>query len=454
MLADAERVPLIGRPVALVEPHAGYMYSGRVAAHGYKLLEQSRVDTVFVISPSHTEYFPFVSVFDGDAYETPLGAIAIDTHLTQQLATADPQLKLSSAGHISDRKAAGEHALEVQLPFLQAVLDKFLLVPIVMGDQSWDACRVLGDALGPFLKQDNVLVIASSDLSHFYPYDMARQMDAVFLDLLKDMDPWRLYESVKSQACEACGAGPVIAAMIAAHHIDNPSCRVLRAANSGDVTGDHDRVVGYASAVILDGERDSQKAAQESNAAEIDLGAAEKIHLLDHARYAIEGALGVSCRNAPASASSTLTAKHAAFVTLRVRGRLRGCVGTTEPRKPMRETIADLAIAAASGDPRFDVLHVDELRELHIEISLLSPLRRVGGPREIDVGRHGIVVKNGAQSGLLLPQVATNHHWDSSQFLERTCEKASLPLSAWQDASTEIYVFTATVFGEEKEYKH
>jgi AmmeMemoRadiSam system protein B/AmmeMemoRadiSam system protein A len=453
LLADVQTGRVTGRPVVLVAPHAGYVYSGRVAAHGYKLLERSAIDTVFVISPSHVEYFPFVSIFDGDAYETPLGVIAVDTALAKQLASADAQLQLSSAGHIVESMASGEHALEVQLPFLQTVLDRFRIVPIVMGDQSWDLCRVLGDALGPLLKQNNVVVIASSDLSHFYPYDMARKLDDVFLDQLKEMDPWRLYESVKRKACEACGAGPVIAAMIAAHHVGNPRCRVLNAANSGDVTGDHDRVVGYASVVIFEEDARLQEVARESNAEEIDLSATEKAWLLDHARLAIESLLGIQRREVSTGITPPRLDR-GAFVTLKVRGRLRGCVGVTEPQKPVHETVAEVAVAAATADPRFDPLSAEELDNLNIEISVLSSLRRVHGPADIEVGRHGVVVRSGRHHGLLLPQVATERGWNATVFLERTCEKASLHADAWKDASTSIYVFTATVFGEKKEYTH
>jgi hypothetical protein len=451
MLADARPEPVAGRPLVLIQPHAGYIYSGRVAAHGYSLLTRSGIDTVFVISPSHTEYFPFVSVFDGDAYETPLGKIPVDPVLAQQLVSADPQLKRSSAGHVGRSSSAGEHALEVQLPFLQIVLDNFRVIPVVMGDQSWDACRVLGDALGPFLKRDNIIVIASSDLSHFYPYDMARKLDHEFLNHVMEMDPWRLYESIKNKECEACGAGPVIAAMIAAHHVEKPRCRVLNTANSGDITGDHDRVVGYASVAIYAENARARALAKEFSAEAIPLTALEKSGLLDAARIAIENALGADRREAPVIRTETACG---VFVTLHLRGHLRGCVGTTQLRKPLDQTIGEVAVAAATTDPRFPALKIEEVRDLHIEISLLSPLRRIHSPHDVEIGRHGTVVRNSGRSGLLLPQVAADRGWNSTELLERTCEKASLARDAWKDAATLIYVFTATVFGETKEIKH
>ncbi|MCK5406369.1 MAG: AmmeMemoRadiSam system protein B, partial [Candidatus Krumholzibacteria bacterium] len=179
MLDDVGELPAMGRPLVLVEPHAGYVYSGRVAAHGYSLLENLNIDTVVVVSPSHAEHFPFVSVFDGDAYETPLGRIPVDKPTARDIVSADPILRLSGNGHIQNGEASREHALEVQLPFLQTVLDEFCIVPIVMGDQSWETCQALGNALGPILKRDNVITVISSDLSHFYPHNVAAEMDGV-----------------------------------------------------------------------------------------------------------------------------------------------------------------------------------------------------------------------------------------------------------------------------------
>jgi AmmeMemoRadiSam system protein B/AmmeMemoRadiSam system protein A len=454
LLANAAGVTPPGRPIVLVEPHAGYVYSGTVAAHGYKLLEHTGIGTVVVISPSHREYFPFLSVFDGDAYETPLGVVPVDKRLSWDIVKADELLRSSGRGHIQNRLADGEHALEVQLPFLQAVLDKFQIVPVVMGDQSWEACRVLGDALGPLLKRPDALVVASSDLSHFYPYDVAKQMDDTFLDLLKRMDPWHLYESVKRKSCEACGAGPVIAAMIAAQHVDSATCRVLATANSGDVTGDHDRVVGYASAVIFEPNRHAREELDRKDYNEVNVGKTERAYLLESARRSIETALGIDHGSPPSCDSPLLEQRHGAFVTLKLNNRLRGCIGAVEPQKSVRDVIADVAMAAAFNDHRFKRLSARELEHLYIEISILSPLHRIRDPREIEIGRHGLVVRRGKSSGLLLPQVAEEHGWDAIEFLELTCEKASLPRDAWKDEATRIYVFAATVFGEEREFKH
>ncbi|MFQ5512701.1 MAG: AmmeMemoRadiSam system protein B, partial [Candidatus Krumholzibacteriia bacterium] len=249
-LVNVRSSPPAGRPVVVIAPHAGYMYSGQVAAYGYRLLENLGIRTAIVISPSHVEHFPFAAVFDGDTYETPLGAIPVDRELADRIAGAAESVRRSGRGHTQDELPRREHALEVQLPFLQLVLDDVKVVPIVMGDQDWTVCEDLGRSIAPHIARPDVVVVASSDLSHFHPYDVARRKDAVFCDLLEFMDPRRLYDSVATRECEACGAGPVIASMIASANLGATRCTVLSTANSGDVTGDLKSVVGYAAAVI------------------------------------------------------------------------------------------------------------------------------------------------------------------------------------------------------------
>jgi AmmeMemoRadiSam system protein B/AmmeMemoRadiSam system protein A len=452
LLNSVDVPPPSGRPVVLVEPHAGYQYSGRVAAHGYKLLLDRDIRTVVVISPSHVEYFAGVSAFAGDAYETPLGTVDVDQSLVDTIVDANPLIEKSQRGHVQERRR-GEHALEVQLPFLQAVLRRFTIVPVVMGDQSWEYCRALGDALGPVLQRPDVLIVASSDLSHFYSDKVARKLDEVFLERLTAMDPRQLYESVQNKSCEACGAGPVIAALIAASYIESPTCRVLSTANSGDVTGDRSQVVGYASAVVLEsGKERLNRVATESDFA---LNADERSYLLKQARHAIGESLGITQGKLPAKPDSTvLGTSRGCFVTLKIGGRLRGCIGIIEPKKPLSDIVSEMARAAAFSDPRFSRLSPEELSEVRIEISVLSPLQEITGPESIEVGRHGLVVERGGRRGLLLPQVAGEFGWDAITFLERTSEKAGLAPDAWADPSSKVLAFSATVFAEEAESLH
>jgi AmmeMemoRadiSam system protein B len=248
--AAAERGRATGKPRILVAPHAGYVYSGAVAARAFALLDDGAFDTVVLVGPSHVDAFDFTSVYEGDAYETPLGALEVDGETARRIAAGRATIRASERGHVAPRRARGEHGLEVMLPFLQRLGTGPRIVPIVMGNQAWDACLELGRALAETVDPERVLIVASSDLSHFYPYDEAVRLDSAFCDLLVDLDAARLYEGVRSGRCEACGAGPVVAAVVAAASWPNRRCRLLARTNSGDVTGDRTSVVGYTSAVV------------------------------------------------------------------------------------------------------------------------------------------------------------------------------------------------------------
>lgn len=238
-----------GRPRLLVSPHAGYPYSGRIAAHGFQAVRAADIRTIVLIGPSHVEYFDHSAVFDGDGYRTPLGVLPVDHALVENITRGRRTVRRSTHGHVQPQLLRGEHALEVQLPFVQRTLPDVAVVPVVMGDQGWEYCRELGEALAEHCDA-GVLILASSDLSHFYGYEQARRLDATFCEVLVAMDAPALYDAVRTGRCEACGAGPVIASLLAVEAEPGRRCDVLESANSGDVTGDRARVVGYASALV------------------------------------------------------------------------------------------------------------------------------------------------------------------------------------------------------------
>ncbi|NIM19449.1 MAG: AmmeMemoRadiSam system protein B [Candidatus Latescibacteria bacterium] len=444
------KIDIRGRIFGLVVPHAGYIYSGQVAAHGYRLIRNSDIDTVIVVSPSHMELFPFASIFSGDAYETPLGTIAVDKDLAEKIASMNPLVKLSEKGHIQNHLPHREHALEVQLPFLQSVLKGFKIVPIVMGDQSWKICEALGDSLSSFITPPEVLVVASSDLSHFHSYEEAERLDKTFCALLEEMDPEAIFQAIHRSECEACGAGPVIAALIAGLRAGASQCQVLSSANSGDVSGDRSNVVGYTAAAIIGEEHPNTRKAGKKAEEPFRLTPEERRHLLAMARHVIQGDLGMPVGEFVPLPSPALDSKQGAFVTIRSQGQLRGCIGYIEAVKPLRDVVAEMARAAAFRDPRFPSLEEGELPSITIEISVLSPLSRIEGPAKIEIGRHGLVVEKGFNKGLLLPQVAVEYDWEIEEFLEHTCEKAALAPDAWKDPDTRIYAFSAVIFGEDE----
>jgi MEMO1 family protein len=245
LLENAMDKHISGKVISLIVPHAGYLYSGGVAARAYRQIIDVNIDVVVVISPSHREYFKEVSIYDGYAYSTPLGHIPVERPLALELAQTHPNIIMSDVGHRYD-----EHALEVQLPFLQKVIDNFTLLPIVMGDQNKENINALAEGLFEILQNKKALIVASTDLSHFYSYDRAALLDEVVVENIKNFNEDKLLSDLKADRCEMCGSGPAITAMKASKMLGADKSEVLLYRNSGDVTGDKSEVVGYMSAVI------------------------------------------------------------------------------------------------------------------------------------------------------------------------------------------------------------
>lgn len=249
MLAQAAVKPASAQLLAAIAPHAGYRYSGNVAAHTYERLRHQHVDTVIFIAPSHWERFPFISIFTGQSFRTPLGDLPVATTIAEQLLHKHDYFMSAWHGHHTE-ESRGEHAIEVQLPFLQVALPDCAIVPIVMGEQSWELCEVLGLALAEMAAKTPFVMVASSDLSHYHEYHEARRIDAYFMQLLQTLDPPRVFEALHSRVCEACGAGPIVSAMIAARELGADDAEILCYQNSGDTGGDYEAVVGYVSATL------------------------------------------------------------------------------------------------------------------------------------------------------------------------------------------------------------
>jgi len=229
--------------LGIVSPHAGYIYSGRTAAYGFNLLKDKDIETVIIISPSHREYFPGVSVYEGDAYETPLGIIEVNKEMVEKLTEDSKIIFKGIQGHRQ------EHAVEVQIPFLQVVLKDFKIVPIVVGDQGDLFVNELAEKLTKVI-DDKTVIVASSDLSHYYSGNEAEKLDSIVEKRIIDFDYGRLQKDFKTKNCEACGGGTIISMMKAAAKLNKMKSEVLYRNNSGDTSGDYSSVVGYLSAVI------------------------------------------------------------------------------------------------------------------------------------------------------------------------------------------------------------
>lgn len=434
-----------GTLVALIAPHAGYTFSGQVAAYAYKLLEKHRFDSVVIIGPSHHARFSGVAVYSRGGFRTPLGIVPLDHSLISALERKDPHIRHLAEAH------AREHSIEIQLPFLQVVLPDFKLVPLVMGEQDFSTCRRLADALYDSIGGRSVLVVASSDLSHFHSSEVARKLDQTVMDRVAALDPQGLSTLLAGGKSEACGGGPMVTAMLLASRLGADRSRVLKYADSSDVTGiknDPRGVVGYMAAAIWADSRSRTEARKDAAKSGVDSGLspADKHRLRCIASESIEA----GCRGAAAPVvradSPGLRSTQGAFVTLKRNGELRGCIGRVISDAPLAETVSRMAAAAAFEDPRFQPVTKGELEDLTIEISVLTPPRRIQSTEEIQVGIHGIIMTRNGSAGLLLPQVPVEQGWDRRAFLEHACLKARLPKDAYRDAQTEIYVFSADVF--------
>jgi len=234
---------LQGAVVGLIAPHAGYMYSGKIAANAYNLIREEKYDAVIVIGPSHRVAFHGVSVFSRGGFETPLGVVPIAEELAEKIKKSNRIIAEIPEAHLQ------EHSVEIQLPFLQIALGDFSFLPLVMGDQDAGACHELAQAVYEAAHDKKLLIVGSSDLSHFYNYNTAKKMDSVALEYMKNGDAAGLLRSLESGEVEACGGGPMAVVMLVAHMMKADKAHLLKYANSGDVTGDRNSVVGYAAAV-------------------------------------------------------------------------------------------------------------------------------------------------------------------------------------------------------------
>jgi AmmeMemoRadiSam system protein B len=240
-----EKPGLFGELIALIAPHAGYVYSGEVAAHVYKLLLTRPFSQVILIAPSHRYPFGGASIDQKSGYQTPLGVIPVDQSLSQALSKESAIFSYVPEGHDQ------EHSLEIQLPFLQETLQDFSIVPIIQGAQDHFTSQEMARALAATLKGKKVLLVASSDLSHFHPYEQAKNLDQKILDRVAAFDEKGLMQDLTQDQVEACGGGPMVTVMRTARLLSADEAYVLKYANSGDVTGDRSGVVGYMAAALF-----------------------------------------------------------------------------------------------------------------------------------------------------------------------------------------------------------
>jgi len=394
--------PRFGHPKALIVPHAGYIYSGPVAARAYDELAAARgvVKRVVLLGPVHRVPVRGLALPGAEAFDTPLGRVPVDAEAVRLLAP-HRQVVASPEAH------AMEHSLEVQLPFLQKMLGKFALLPLAVGDARPQEVREVVERLwgGP-----ETLFVLSTDLSHYHAYAAARAIDQATLARIASFDTDINHE-------EACGATP-LNGFLAAAKARGLSIRLLGACNSGDTAGGKDRVVGYAAFALYEGARVSLE----------DAGLA----LLAIARAAIGHALGVHAEPPHTDFAPWLLRPGASFVTLMLEGKLRGCIGSLAAARRLGEDVAANALGAALRDPRFSPLTAAEWPLCQVEVSVLSPAKPLRFADEAEMlaqlrpGEDGVILEYEGRRATFLPQV-----WDAlpdrRQFLEELMRKAGIP---------------------------
>jgi MEMO1 family protein len=420
--------PEDGEPIALIVPHAGYQYSGQIAANAYKLAAGGGYDRVILIGQSHKLGFDEIAVPDYDQFATPLGLSAVDRVFIGQMLKLSGRIKVNNAPF-----AAADNSLETQLPFIQTVLPSAEIVPLYFGSLSLANCQALAYVLS-YLVDDRTLIVASSDWSHYYPDYLARKMDRQGIKTVTEGSLEAFIGALARGETEACGAPGIITELLLAPALGVNRIELVKYGNSSDSTGDKEKVVGYAAVGFF--------------RTETKLSAIEQQKLLRIARRSIAAKLAGKKIPLFAPPEEGLNEKRGAFVTLKDEEKLRGCVGYIRPVEPLYAAVQAMAIAAATADERFTPVGEEEFKGLTIELSVLSRLRRIKTAAEIEIGRDGLYIIKGESSGVLLPQIAVEQKWDVDEFLKQLCLKAGLPEDAWQDKEAQLFRFSAQIIQE------
>ncbi len=437
-LAKAEKEKIIPGVKGLVVPHAGYIFSGPVAASAFASLSGQEVGTVILLGNSHTNSFPGIAVDDSDIWLSPLGEVEVNKKLAKKIVKEGDLIFFDRETHKED------HVLEVELPFLQATLKEgFKIVPLIFGNQEGDYQK-LASILSEEMGEEDILVV-SSDMSHYPSYEDANRIDTKTLELIKDLDIKGLEEHIKSvmssevsgEQTLLCGSDAVKTIMALAD-IKDWNRSLAAYANSGDSqAGDKQAVVGYGAMIFHSDEL---------------LDSKQRSKLMEIAKKSVGHTVKTGMIPAdPKIDDERLKRKEGAFVTLRKDGKLRGCIGhIVSPDTPLWKNVRDMAASAALEDGRFLPVNRGELNDLEYEISVLSAPKEIEDWRDIKLGKHGVIVGRGPNKGVFLPQVAHETGWDREQFLTQLCsQKAGLPPDCYKNnPEVKLEIFTAQVFSE------
>jgi len=437
---------------AVISPHAGYVYSGIVAASAFNQLSgQIRYDNIFIIGTSHVSSFDGGAFYGEGNFMTPLGVARVNIPLVRKLIAENPSLFISSS-----QIHAPEHSIEVQIPFLQYIYkDDLQIVPLIIGTHRPTVCKKIAETLRPYFNGKNLFVI-STDFSHYPDYQNACKVDESTAEAIIQNSPAEFLRTIEANENQGipglvtsiCGWTSVLTLLDITE--GNPDYKFNRISymNSGDARGeDKNKVVGYHAITVS---YEPSLTETDTNAKPAyNLTTGEQKQLLRLARNTIKNYLvnGQMLKVDAGKFSDKILAPSGAFVTLNKDGKLRGCIGQFFSEVPLYQVVQEMAISSAIHDNRFEPLTPGELSQVEIEISVLTPMHKITSIDEIELGRHGIYIKRGNRAGTFLPQVATQTGWNLQEFLGHCSrDKAGIGWEGWKDA--EVFVYEAYVFGE------
>jgi AmmeMemoRadiSam system protein B/AmmeMemoRadiSam system protein A len=429
------------QPLAIIVPHAGYVFSAGVAAKAFSEIDRNaQFEHVFIIGSSHTMHFEGVSVFTLGDFITPLGNVEVDP-LAKELSEKYAFVHNNPKPHLE------EHSIEVQLPFLQYWLQNpFKIIPILIGGTSEQTSKQLSEVLEPYLNSNNLFII-STDFSHYPAYSEAITIDKIMADAIAANSATQFltakqsieHKHIANLVTATCGWTSVLALLYITEKNPNVVFKKIAYKNSGDSQyGSKDKVVGYnaicaypsTSQTLLFSDADKQALLKLARKTIVDYIVRDTVETLNAANY---------------SPSASVNA--GVFVTLRKHGQLRGCIGNFGSNVPLYKNIQTMAISSATKDYRFNPVEADEIPELSIEISVLTPMQRINSDEELVLGKHGIFMKKEGRQGTFLPQVATETGWTKEEFLGHCArDKASIGWDGWRSA--ELYVYETIIFEE------
>jgi MEMO1 family protein len=438
---------------AIISPHAGYIFSGRIAASAFSAVDKnSSFKNVFIIGSSHVMSFEGASVYDAGDFITPIGKATVNREIAVKLKNENPVFNFPTTAHNQ------EHSIEVQIPFIQHYFkNQAPIVPIIIGTSNEMTIRKIAVALKPYFTQENLFVI-SSDFSHYPEYRDAIESDKAIALAISSDNPQLFINALRKNASKnipglatsMCGWTSGLTLLYLAEGNEKLEIKLIDYCNSGDSPyGSKDEVVGYNAMAVF--EKNQETSEKPLSMDGITFTEDEKSQLFQIARNSIKLKLFENKRYEPDEKNLPPVFKvpMGAFVTLKINGALRGCIGRFISSSPLYEVVRASALSSAFEDPRFDSLTIEEYKNTDIEITVLGPLKKINNVEDIVLGKHGIYIKKGMMTGTMLPQVATENHWTVEQFLGYTSrDKAGIGWDGWKDA--ELFIYEGIVLEENR----